>query len=156
MVRAVCSLMLLAASFAVLAPRCPAEDSLDQAIEKERKVLQGTWRMTYLEIDGNRVAEDDFKKLSVVNAADGSWTLRVDDNDLNKGDSTLDPTAKPKTVDFTPSDGDNAGKLHLGIYDLDGDTRRLCVAPPGQPRPKEFSSNAGSQHILITFAREKK
>jgi uncharacterized protein (TIGR03067 family) len=156
MVRALCRPIFLGAWFAILTPLCLAHDSLDQAIEKERKVLEGTWRMTYLEIDGNRVAEDDFKKLTVVNAADGTWSLRVDDNEINKGNSTLDPTMKPKTVDFTPSDGDNAGKLHQGIYELDGDTRRLCVAPPGQPRPKEFSSNSGSQHILITFAREKK
>jgi uncharacterized protein (TIGR03067 family) len=86
--------------------------------------------------------------------SDGTWSIHTDDKVI-KGTSTIDPTKKPKTIDFTPTEGDGKGELHLGIYELGEKTRKLCFAPPGKDRPTEFSSMAGSEQILVTFEREK-
>jgi len=67
----------------------------------------------------------------------------------------FDPTQKPKTIDFTPTTGDAKDKLHLGIYQLGENARKLCFAPPGKERPTEFSSEPGSGHILVKFERVK-
>ena len=47
---------------------------------------------------------------------------------------------KPKTIDFTPTDGGGKGEQFFGIYQLRKDTRKLCFAPAAKDRPKEFSS----------------
>jgi uncharacterized protein (TIGR03067 family) len=72
-----------------------------------------------------------------------------------KGISTIDPTKTPKTIDFKPTEGADAGKTFLGIYEIGGETRRLCYAEAGRDRPAEFFAKSGSGHVLVTFMREK-
>ncbi|MBI1246814.1 TIGR03067 domain-containing protein [bacterium] len=127
----------------------------DEAIKKDRQQIEGTWRIVQLVINGNPAKEEDARKLIVVNGNDGTWSLRSADDEITKGTSTFDPTQKPKTIDFTPSVGDIAGKLYLGIYELGSDVRRLCFAPPEKERPTEFTSEKGSEHILVKFERVK-
>lgn len=132
-----------------------ADDAKDEAIKKDRKQIEGTWRVVALEVNGNKAMEEDAKKLTVVNGADGTWSLRSEDGEISKGTSTFDPEKKPKTIDFTPTEGAGKGNQYLGIYEIGEKTRKLCFAPPGRERPTEFSSAPGSEHILVTFEREK-
>ena len=132
-----------------------ADSVKDDAIKQDRKRIQGTWRVVALEINGNKSKQEDIKKLTVVNRADGQWSLRSEDKVISGGTSQLDPTKKPKTIDFTPSEGDTKGKLHHGIYELGKGTRKLCFVPPGKERPTDFSSAIGSERILVTFDRVK-
>jgi uncharacterized protein (TIGR03067 family) len=143
---------LLLASTATLAT---VDDAKDEAIKKDRKQIAGTWRIVALEVNGNKAMEVDARKLTVVNGSDGTWSLYSEGKEVSKGTSTIDPTQKPKTIDFTPTEGGGKGDLYLGIYELGKDTRKLCFAPPGKDRPTEFTSTPGSEHILVTFEREK-
>ncbi|HWY88277.1 MAG TPA: TIGR03067 domain-containing protein [Gemmataceae bacterium] len=127
----------------------------DKAIKKDRQQYVGTWRVTSLEVNGNKSADEDAKKITVVNSADGAWSIRVDGNEISKGTSTIDPTKKPKTINFTPSVGLETGQEYLGIYEITGNTRKLCFAPPGNDRPADFSSMPGSERFLVSFEREK-
>src|SRR5713101_9814447 len=77
-----------------------AEDAKQDAIKKDRKKYEGTWRVTSLEINGNKSSEEDAKKITVVNKADGKWILQVDGQEITEGTSEIDPTKKPKTIDF--------------------------------------------------------
>jgi len=132
-----------------------ADDAKDAAIKKDHEQIEGTWRITSLVDNGNKSMEEDAKKLTVVNGSDGTWSLRDEDKEISKGASTIDPTKKPKTIDFTPTVGEDKGNLHLGIYELGEKARKLCFARPGKDRPTEFASKPGSEHILVTFEREK-
>lgn len=129
-----------------------ADDAKDGAIKKDRQRIEGTWRIVELIAYG---IPADEKQLTVVNGSDGTWSLRSDGKEIGRGTSTFDPTQKPKTIDFTPATGDAKGKLHLGIYELGDNARKLCFAPPGRERPAEFSSEPGSGHILVKFERMK-
>ena len=131
----------------------PADEAKDEAIRKDHTLIEGTWRIVALEINGEKSSKDDAGKLTVVNGSDGTWSLRSDGNEISKGTSTIGPTKNPKTIDFTPNEGGGKDKLHPGIYELDEKTRKLCFAPPGKDRPTRFSSKPGSEHILITFER---
>jgi uncharacterized protein (TIGR03067 family) len=131
-----------------------AGDHKDVAIKKDRKQIEGTWRVVALEVDGNKSMEADIKKLSVVNGSDGTWSLRSEDQEISKGTSTFDPTMKPKTIDFTVTGGEGNGNRHLGIYELGENARKLCFAALGKERPTEFSSTVANQQILVTFERE--
>jgi uncharacterized protein (TIGR03067 family) len=132
-----------------------ADDAKDEAIKKDRKMIEGTWRIVALEVNGNKSSDEDAKKLSVVNGPDGVWSLLSEGKEVAKGTNSFDPTKKPKTIDFTITEGGGKGNVHLGIYELGEKTRKLCFAPTGKDRPTEFSSTAGSEHILVTFEREK-
>lgn len=132
-----------------------ADDATEEAIKKDRKQIEGTWRIVALVVNGNQAMEEDAKKLTVVNGSDGTWSLHAEGKEVTKGTSTFDPTKKPKTIDFTPTEGESKGKLHLGIYELGDKTRKMCFAPSGKDRPTEFASAAGSDHILVTFERVK-
>lgn len=132
-----------------------ADDATEEAIKKDRKQIEGTWRIVALVVNGNQAMEEDAKMLTVVNGSDGTWSLHAEGKEVTKGTSTFDPTKKPKTIDFTPTEGESKGKLHLGIYELGDKTRKMCFAPSGKDRPTEFASAAGSDHILVTFERVK-
>ena len=128
----------------------------EEAIKKGRAKYQGIWRVIALEVDGKKVPEKDAKKITVTNHADGTWIIKVDGKEVSQGTSKIDPTQKPKTIDFTPTIGADKGKTFLGIYEINGQTRKLCFASPGKDRPTEFSAQPGSGQILVVFQRETK
>ena len=150
---AIVTLGSLLTGIAVLAA---ADDEKQTAIKKDRKQYEGTWRVVSLEINGNKSTEEDANKITVANKADGVWILEVDGKKITEGTSELDPTRKPKTIDFMETEGDNKGRIVLGIYELEDNTRKLCYAQPGKDRPAEFAAPAGSGHTLVVFKREKK
>jgi uncharacterized protein (TIGR03067 family) len=155
MKRSILGFSVVAVTLAAIATIAFADDAKEAAIKKDRKQIKGTWRIIELIIDGNKSAEEDARKLTVVNGADGTWILRDEDREINRGTSTIDPTKKPKNIDFTVTEGDGKGNQHKGIYDLGKKTRRLCFAPAGKERPTEFSSVPGSGIILVNFERKK-
>ena len=132
-----------------------ADDAKDEAIKKDRQQIAGTWQIVELVVNGNPAKDEDARKLTVVNGNDGTWSLRSEGKEISRGTSTFDPTVKPKTIDFTPAIGDAKDKLHLGIYELGEDVRKLCFAPAGKDRPTDFTSEPDSGHILVKFERVK-
>jgi uncharacterized protein (TIGR03067 family) len=132
-----------------------ADDAKDEAIKKDRKQIEGTWKVVALEVSGNKLADEDAKKLSVVNGSDGTWSLRSEGKEISKGTNIFDPTKKPKSIDFTPTEGQGKDDKFLGIYELSENTRRLCFAPTGKERPTEFATAPGNEWVLVSFEREK-
>jgi uncharacterized protein (TIGR03067 family) len=150
-----CGFLSCCILFAAITPFAAIADEKDDAIKKDHKLIEGIWRVTSLDVNGDKAKDEDARKLSVINGTDGAWNLRSEGTDLVKGTSTIDPTQNPKTIDFTPTDGDDKGKVFLGIYELGESTRKLCFAPVGSPRPTEFTSLPGSQRVLVAFERDK-
>jgi len=147
---------LLASVFlsAIGAIACAA-DSNDDLVKKYHKQIEGTWKVVSLEVNGNKVDQEESRKLTVVNGSDGTWSVHSEGKEIIKGTSLVYPTQKPKTIDFTPTEGERKGEVHLGIYELGEKTRTLCFAPPGKARPTQFLTTPGSEQILVTFEREK-
>src|SRR5207249_517183 len=73
-----------------------------------------------------------------------------------KGTFTVDPTKTPRTLDSTASEGVNKGKPRLAIYEIDGDTLKVCYTPFGGPRPKAFVSPPNTDTILATYKRARR
>lgn len=128
----------------------------DDPIEKERKSYQGVWKVVSLESDGKEAPENDARKLTFINKADGSWIVQSEGKEISSGTSDIDPTKKPKTIDFMPTLGVGSGNEYVGIYELGKDTRQICFAEKAKGRPTEFAAPAGSGRILIKFERVKK
>lgn len=149
----------LAIGFAGTArPQAPAaavkaDDAKKEAIKKDHLAIEGVWRAVSIEVNGNAVNPDDVRKVTTENGRDGEWTLLVDGNEMAEGTSTIDPTVTPRTIDFKVTKGNDAGRETFGIYEITGDTRKICYAEPGRPRPSDFSAPAGSGRILAVFER---
>jgi uncharacterized protein (TIGR03067 family) len=69
--------------------------------------------------------------------------------------STYTLTAgQPALIDLTTLSQDNPAALYTGgIYSLQGDVLRYCVAAPGRPRPSEFATTKGDGYTLVVLKR---
>lgn len=132
-----------------------AGDATEEAIKKDHQLIEGTWKVVSLTINGDKSNDEDLEKLKVINGSDGTWEVFSEGKEIAEGTSSLAPTKNPKSIDLKPTDGDDKGKTYLGIYELGNHTRKLCIAQAGKERPTKFSSEPGSEQILITFEREK-
>lgn len=133
-------------------------DAQEGAFKKELKAMAGTWRPIYGETDGNKAPEERLKESSITRDEAGKVVARRGDMIVLEGMvKTIGATKKPKTVDTEVTAGEHKGKTIQGIYEIDGDTLRVCVALPGKgERPTEFSAKAGSGCNLTVYKRDKK
>jgi uncharacterized protein (TIGR03067 family) len=126
----------------------------DDAVKKELKRHQGTWIATSSTFDGQKAPEDIVHSIKRI-VTDDHVVWQRDGKQFAGTKFVLDSTNEPNTIDVIPDGGRNRGERILGIYKLDRDTLTICMAGPGQPRPKEFKAEKGSGWTLQTFAREK-
>ena len=132
------------------------ENANGEAVAKDLQAFKGTWRLSSKEVNGKKFSEEEIKDVIATNDGSGKFSVRRGDKALGEGTVKLDPTKKPKAIDVTFTEGERKGKTVLGIYEIDSDAFRVCVANPGDERPAEFSAKAGSGHILIVYKRDKK
>lgn len=147
--------------FAGIALSLPASavasgEAKDEAVKRELRAMAGTWRPVSAENNGFKASEDDLKGTRRSLDADGKWTVRRGDQTILEWKvKALDPTATPRTIDIEVATGSYKGVVYLGIYELDGDTLRICFAMPDRPvRPTEFTAGKGSVRALSAFKRE--
>jgi uncharacterized protein (TIGR03067 family) len=116
--------------------------------------LQGTWVLASMETEGHDVAPDDFKNWT-ASYEQNRVVLRVVDRVRRRGLVTLDPGRKPKAINTWDQDGPYEDQTVPGIYELDGDTLKLCFARPGQERPKEFTTKSGTAFLFCVYKKHK-
>ncbi len=104
------------------------------------KGLQGTWLMVAIEVDGvakeKELPLDNLVRLTIK---DTKYTMTVFGIVGDEGVIEIDDSKKPKAFDMKAAGDDQ--KVSLGIYELDGDTLKICFNEPGaKERPTEFQS----------------
>ena len=125
----------------------------DAATKKEIEKLQGKWESETTVVKGEKHWTTwviDEKGISSQNnklQGDLGFTSVV------KFTYKLDPTRKPKEIDLIWAEFANKGKIQLAIYELDGDTLKICESPIGKERPKKFESKKGSGQSILTLKR---
>jgi uncharacterized protein (TIGR03067 family) len=63
-----------------------------------------------------------------------------------------DPSKTPHEMEWVRATEPSAGTTLLAIYEISGDTFRVCFDPSGNARPEEF---AGSGHVCHVWKRVK-
>jgi uncharacterized protein (TIGR03067 family) len=116
-------------------------------VKADLATLQGKWQVTGLEVDerempatGSIVIEGN-RFISLGMGAEYSGTIEAD---FKK---------KPATLDMVFTGGPEAGARNLGIFELKGDTWKLCLATRGTMRPTRFATKKGSGFALETLRR---
>lgn len=130
-----------------------AADAPNGEVRKELDRFQGTWKFVSLEAEGKKVPEADFRTARLV--LEGNKFTFTDDHGTYHGTFAVDLKQKPKAIDVTFTDGPDEGKTCLGVYELEGDTYKVCIGLVGKDRPQEFASRPGSGHVLEVLRREK-
>ena len=123
-----------------------ADDKAD--VEKELKKFQGTWTFESVEAGGKKLPADQFKGITVTFEGD-KYAVKKGDEVVEAATQKLDPSRSPKTLDAKVTDGPNKGAVILGIYEISGDTLKVCFDPEGKKRPMEFKGESGSQTLVV-------
>src|SRR5262249_9010469 len=134
--------VLLIGLLASLASTGVAADS--ESVKKDMAALQGEWVAVSASGDGQPMQEQMLKQMKRICKGD-ELTVMMGERTFFKAKITLDPTAKPKTIDYDMTEGFSKGKKQLGIYELEGDTLKSCFGAPGAERPTDFTSKAGEK-----------
>jgi len=123
------------------------------AVERDRALYAGRWKIVAIESDGE-AKPGDAREVIVDNRADGSWTMTVDCLEVNRGESRIDPLADPPEIDVEITSGDGKGKVLQGIYEVTETRRRLCFRGEQGWRPREFRTQPGDGAVLVTFEKQ--
>lgn len=122
--------------------------------QEDSKLLEGIWLASAAELGGKPFPEEVRKSIQLT-LKDNKYTVAVG-KIPDQGTVKLDPSAKPKAMDITGTEGPNKGKTFLAIYQLDGDTLKICYDLSGKGRPTEFKTTEGTSLFLVTYKRGKK
>jgi uncharacterized protein (TIGR03067 family) len=129
-----------ALGFLVLA----AQAGDEAVVKKELDALRGNWNVV-------RGGDPDMQFSMVEN----SLQIRIGGASVDLK-FTVNPAKKPREIDMTWMLKDGSDTSMLGIYELDGDTLKICFDEPGKKRPTEFKAKANSKQSSFVLQREKK
>lgn len=119
----------------------------------DRDLIQGVWVMTSLETEEVRLSGATVERYKT--AFVGQEYLESSDPSV-AGTFALNPTKKPKWIDIRPSYGSKKGETICAIYELDGNTLRVCYSTTSsQERPQEMPAKPGNAQALAVYKRYK-
>ena len=113
--------------------------------------LQGAWAVTAREMDGRPLPAAILAGARVVIEANRFTSLGMGAE--YTGTLVLDESASPRRMDMRFASGPEKGNTNLCIYELSGDTFKLCIATRGTVRPSAFATTAGSGFAYETLVR---
>ena len=112
--------------------------------------LEGEWAMVSCIRNGDPLGPMMVKGGKRVTRGNDT-TVFFGDHPFLKTTFTLDPSQQPKTIDLG-----NAGEVQRGIYELDGETMKICYAAPGERRPSDYATARGDGRTMAVWQRTKK
>lgn len=111
--------------------------------------LQGAWNVTSLEMEGRPMPAPDGACVVI----EGSRFESLGMGSVYEGTVEINSRTKPKQFDVIFTAGPEQGNRSPGIYELDGDDWKLCLAVTGNTRPTRFATAPGSGHALEILRR---
>jgi uncharacterized protein (TIGR03067 family) len=127
---------------------CVAVASAQNEAE-ELKKLDGDWKVSKAEaVDKNLETLLEKAKITFNGT---KVTVTFENNEKGEMTIKLDPSKKPRQIDFT----DNEAKERKGVYELKGDVLKIAVADVGNERPKEVAFKDGVTSGYVEMKKQK-
>ncbi len=130
----------------------------DKEKVKDDDAILGTWKIEKFDTGGAKDAppKEVVDNIRFIFEKDG--VLRMTGGpggEAMNGGFKLDSAAKVKTLDLTMTRPGEKPEAMLGLYELDGDTLKLCLTNgPNKVRPAEIKAD-GKDTAVIIFTRVK-
>ena len=122
--------------------------ALSGAVSKsDLDLLQGEWVPVEIVANGNKETQE---VLDVIKVRIKGNQYFIESNEPGQGTFKVSEMASPKKMDVTTESGSELP----AIYDISDDTFKACYAINGAPRPTEFKSDPGSDHVLVIYKRK--
>jgi uncharacterized protein (TIGR03067 family) len=133
--------------------------------DKER--LEGNWKVVSITSGSEGEAPQELIRDMIIVINGDTWkTLSA--GQASEESFKVDTAKNPKTIDLTRtpivgviSDGKNQNRpevkseILLGIYTLEGDRLRICLAKPGEKRPSQFPEKPQDGVVVLVLERDK-
>lgn len=140
-------LILPAATMFLFPVLALADDS-----KKDPAKIEGTWLAKSAELGGKKLSKKFTENLKLT-LKEGEYEVQAESPD--RGTVTYKDSADPKEMDIKGTEGPNKGKTFLAIYELSGDTLKICYDLSGKSRPAEFKTEPKTQLFFVTYDRKK-
>jgi uncharacterized protein (TIGR03067 family) len=121
-----------------------AHSAAAQAVAKELAPIQGTWNV--VTINGGAAPGIS------ATFTGGKYTQSENGTVVERGSFKIDATKKPQQIDLSIEEGQDKGKVQLGLVEVVRDTLKLNLAAPGgTTRPASMTAPAA----LIVAVKKK-
>jgi uncharacterized protein (TIGR03067 family) len=117
-------------------------------MKSDIRLLQGTWKIDSLELDGAAMPSGE----ASITVKGGRFTTTAMGAEYS-GRIEVRQSRFPKQFDLHFDAGPETANTSYGIYELDGDTWKICMTLRGGTRPVTFATKAGSGLALETLKR---
>ncbi|MCE9530783.1 MAG: TIGR03067 domain-containing protein [Planctomycetes bacterium] len=119
--------------------------------QKKLSKLEGKWRIVRIETRGESITEERLidKKPTLVIEGE-NVTIKTGIDPEKRARVRIDDKSKPAEIDFT----DEKGRVEAGIFSHEVGLLMICVAGAGEPRPRQFITEANSKLWLMVLKRD--
>jgi uncharacterized protein (TIGR03067 family) len=125
----------------------------EEAVQKELKMLEGTWEVLRIELNGVKGSYPEGKSPQRFVFERDTYAMENMRKVTGKGAVKVDPDKMPRTLDLLPEEGQGKGKTARAIYELKDGELTLCMAPFDAQRPMAFAADRGSKNALLICRR---
>jgi uncharacterized protein (TIGR03067 family) len=113
--------------------------------------LQGSWKVTYLEVAGSLMPASSFLNAIVTLAGDSFESSGM--GAVYRGKVKLSQEGSRRVFSLSFEDGPEKGNTNHALYELDGDTWTFCMDMKGGPAPMGLVSTAANGYALERLTR---
>ena len=122
--------LLLLAAVVAGASTVSAQGPTKEAVAKALAAIQGTWVIQ--SINGQSPA--DMGAEMSLTFTDAAYAQTVNGAVDERGTITIDPSKTPMTIDLTITEGNDAGKVQPGIFEIKDGVMTCKLTFPGETR----------------------
>jgi uncharacterized protein (TIGR03067 family) len=114
-------------------------------------MIQGTWIPISGELAGQPFPQQVLKTIRLILTENRYTAVVAGKKDV--GNLILRSNQQPRAMDILGTEGPNKGKTILAIYELTGDSLKVCYDLEGKTQPREFRTSPGTQQFLVSYKR---
>jgi RNA polymerase sigma factor (sigma-70 family) len=122
-----------------------AEGPKEAPRKTDQEQLEGSWVLIAAEAGGTKAPPEELKKIDGKALFAGDKAVITQNGKTEELTFRLDPTKQPKEMNLILG----KSEVHRAIYQLDGDTLKVCMSHPPQDRPTAFATKEGSKFPML-------
>jgi uncharacterized protein (TIGR03067 family) len=137
----------------------PATGEKKEQSKEDSVRIQGKWVVISAEEAGRPIKDSIGDTFTLEK---NKWTVKHDkrgdrpEEDSESGTFQLDPKKTPKQIDLTSDRAEVNGAVK-GIYELDGDTLKICIGDaPEEGRPTKFATDPKRKKLALVVLKRAK